>query len=61
MHHTCIKNYDLKRMNPKKQYVYSLKEGEDGRLHIERKGTQRTVMQWPDDGMDAQRIGVRRF
>ena len=47
-------------MNPKKQYVYSLKGGKDG-LYIERKGTQRTVMQWPDDGRDAQRIGVRRF
>lgn len=38
MHHTCIKNYDLKRMNPKKQYVYQLKEGEDGLLKIEFKG-----------------------
>lgn len=48
MHHTCIKNYDLKRMNPKKQYVYRLKEGGDGLLKIEFKG-KRAVEQYSEE------------
>lgn len=35
MHHTCIKNYDLKRLYPKKQHVLRLVEGQDGVLTVQ--------------------------
>jgi hypothetical protein len=35
MHHTCIKNYDLKRLLPKKQHILRLVEGPDGLLTVQ--------------------------
>jgi hypothetical protein len=59
MHHTCIKNYDLKRLNPKKLYVYKLGEGQDG-LYLERAGVRKSDRKWVEDN-SSQRIGVRRI
>ena len=41
MHHTCIKNYDMKRLNPKKLDIFKLKEGQDGLLKIEFAGRRK--------------------
>ena len=45
MHHTCIKNYELKRLNPKRLEVLKLIEGKDGQLTIEHAGTRRVSSQ----------------
>jgi hypothetical protein len=42
MHHTCIKNYDLKRLYPKSQIIIQLKENEDGSLTVQYGGTRKT-------------------
>ena len=57
MHHTCIKNYDLKRLNPKKLDVFKLKEGQDGLLKIERAGTRKVAGL---NQLDEVKKGVKR-
>jgi hypothetical protein len=43
MHHTCIKNYDLKRMHPKSQIIIQLVEHEDGSLTVQYGGTRKVA------------------
>jgi hypothetical protein len=38
MHHTCIKNYDLKRNFPKKQHVLRLVTNSEGNLTVQYAG-----------------------
>ena len=57
MHHTCIKNYDLKRLNPKKLDVFKLKEGQDGLLKIEFAGTRKVAGL---NQLDEVKKGVKR-
>ena len=57
MHHTCIKNYDMKRLNPKKLDIFKLKEGQDGLLKIERAGTHKVAGL---NQLDEVKKGVKR-
>ena len=57
MHHTCIKNYDMKRLNPKKQDIFKLKAGQDGFLKLEFARTRKVV---GSNQLDEVKKGVKR-